>query len=506
MSESNLQQGSQGPPEPPGQGPAGTGGTGEAAPVAEMAETADAVVLGAGMSGLAAARALLRAGRHPLVLEAGDRPGGVMETAASAGFLAELGPSTVQEASALLELAAAAGCAGELIPAAAAAARRRFVVHRGRLVALPGGPRGLLTTPLLSWRGKARLATEPWRRRGPGPHESVAAFFGRRLGGETLPLADAIGLGVFAGDPEELAIGYAFSRAYSLEREHGSLLRGMLHAARRGSRAAGGRPRAARRLIAYRGGFAELGRRLAEGLDVRYGCAALEAVRDGDGFRVRAAQGERRLVLSAPRLVSALPAAATAAVLLPLALVAGGAVGADRGGGGGTGAGAGRAGLEAIAGIPHAPVAVVALGYDRGQVLHPLDGFGFLAPHREGRRILGCLFSSSLFPDRAPGGRVLLTVMVGGRRRAPLVELPDAELVGLAHGELAELLGVNGQPEPAMVRRWQPGIPQPDARWPEARHAASALERAHPGLTILGNWLHGVGLPDCARAGWEMQP
>jgi oxygen-dependent protoporphyrinogen oxidase len=448
-------------------------------------EAFDALVLGAGISGLAAAHALLRAGRHPVVLEAGERPGGVMETAASSGFLAELGPSTVQEAPALLELAAAAGCAGELIPAAAAAARRRFVVHRGRLVALPGGPRGLLTTPLLSWRGKARLATEPWRRRGPGPHESLAAFFGRRLGSETLPLADAIGLGIFAGDPEELAVGYAFSRAYALEREHGSLLRGMLHAARRGSRAAGGHPRAARRLIAFRGGFAELGRRLAAGLDVRHGCTALGAYRDAGGFRVLASQGERQLVLSAPRLVSALPASATAAVLAPLAA-------------------AGPAGLAVIAGIPHAPVAVVALGYDRGQVLHPLDGFGFLAPHREGRKILGCLFSSSLFPDRAPGGRVLLTVMIGGRRRAPLVELPEADLVGLAHGELVELLGVRGQPAPALVRRWRPGIPQPDARWPEARHAASALERAHPGLTILGNWLHGVGLPDCARAGWEM--
>lgn len=451
-----------------------------------LVEVADALVLGAGMSGLAAARALLRAGRRPLVLEASARPGGVMETAGSAGFLAELGPSTVQESPALRELAAAAGCAGELVPAAAAA-RRRFVVHRGRIVALPGGPRGLLTTPLLSWRGKARLATEPWRRRGPGPQESVAAFFGRRLGSEALPLADAIGLGVFAGDPEELAIGFAFSSAYSLEHEHGSLLRGLFHAARRGSRAAGGRARAARRLVSWRGGFAELARRLAGGLDVRFGCAVQEAVRDGGGFRVRAVLEGRQLAFSAPRLVSALPAAATAEVLAPLASGA-------------------AAELAAIAGIPHAPVAVVALGYARGQVLHPLDGFGFLAPHREGRRILGCLFSSSLFPERAPAGRVLLTVMAGGRRRAALVDLPDADLIGLAHGELAELLGARGQPELALLRRWQPGIPQPDARWPEVRDAALALERAHPGLTVLGNWLHGVGLPDCARAGWEIAP
>lgn len=480
------------------------------------AETADALVLGAGISGLAAAHALVRAGRRPLVIEAGHRPGGVMDTVASAGFLAELGPNTVQEAPALLELAAAAGCAGDLTPAAASA-RKRFVVHHGRLVALPGGPPGVLTTPLLSWRGKARLATEPWRRRGPGPHESVAAFFGRRFGSEAVPLADAMGLGVFAGDPDELAIGFAFGRAYALEREHGSLLRGLLHAGRRASRAVAGRPRAARRLVAYRGGFAELGRRLAAGLEVRYGCAAVSAVREGDGFRVEAEQEGGQVTFRASRLVSALPAGPTATVLAPLA------PGGDAAGAGGLGArpapgvrdgqSAGgeaargtqdRGGLGAVAAIPHAPVAVIALGYPRAGLLHPLDGFGFLAPHREGRQILGCLFSSSLFPERAPAGRVLLTVMVGGRRRPGLVALPDDEIVALAHGEIAALLGAREAPELALVRRWQPGIPQPDARWAEARDAAAALERAHPGLTILGSWLHGVGLPECARAGWEL--
>ncbi len=449
------------------------------------AEPAAALVLGAGVSGLAAARALARRGLRAVVLEAAAEPGGAMRSREEAGYLAELGPNTVQEGAALLALAADAGCADRLVPAADAA-RRRFVVHRGRLVPLPAGPPGLLTTRLLSWRGRARLATEPLRRRGPGPAESVAAFFGRRLGREALPLADAMSLGVYAGDPAELAIGFAFARVHTLERDHGSLLRGMLSAAR-------GRPGGlGRRLLGFRGGFAALARQLAAGLDVRLGFRVAEVTGggpEGARFRVRALHGGAPVELTAPRLVSALPAAATAAVLAPLAAPP---------------AGAGLANLEAIGAVVHAPVAVVAIGYERRRVSHPLDGFGFLAPHREGRRILGCLFSSTLFPDRAPAGAVLLTAMVGGRRRPELVEMPDAGLLALVRGELEELLGAAGEPTVALVRRWRPGIPQPDARWPAARDAALALERAHPGLTVLGSWCRGVGLPDCARAGWEL--
>jgi protoporphyrinogen oxidase len=525
----------------------------------------DVVVVGAGMSGLAAARALAGRGLRVVVVEAAGRPGGVLVSAARGGFLAELGPNTVQESPALLALAADAGCAEELVPAAAAA-RRRFLVHRGRLVALPAGPPGLLTTPLLTWRGKARLATEPWRRRGSGPQESVAAFFHRRLGREALPLADAMGLGVFAGDPEELAMGYAFRRAYALEHEHGSLLRGMLRAA----------PGAARRLLACRGGFASLGERLAAGLDVRCGLPAVAVARDADGrFLVTAGHGDQTIRLAARRLVTALPAHATATLLSPLAATLAPGTGATAASA--SAAAAGRpavpasaaaaslptgpasaaaaslptgpasavagglptgpasaaaaslptgpasaaagglrtvpaaaappgapAALAAIARIPHAPVAVVALGYARGAVAHPLDGFGFLAPHREGRRVLGCLFSSSLFADRAPAGHVLLTAMVGGRRRAELLDGSDDELAGVVREELAALLGARGEPALTLVRRWVPGIPQPDARWPEARDAARALEAAAPGLTVLGSWLHGVGVPDCAAAGWSL--
>lgn len=433
-------------------------------------ETLDALVLGAGISGLAAARALARAGWTVRVIEEREAPGGTIRTAESAGFRVELGPNTVQDSPELRELARDANCEDGLVPASPQA-RRRYLVHRGRLAPLPSGPPGLLRTPLLSAGAKLRLATDPWRSRGPGPQESVAAFFRRRLGPGVERLADAMVLGIYAGDPEELAVGYAFRRVHALERDHGSLFAGL-------RRSAGARPPG---LVSFQGGLATFADRLTKGLEVETGCRATEIRREGDAFRVTVARGDERRELTASRLVTALPASSTARLLSPLGST------------------------QAIAGIPHAPVAVVALGYERARVSHPLDGFGFLAPHPEGRDILGCIFTSTLFPATAPEGHVLLTAMVGGRRRPGLVDLDDDALQSKAHCELVQLLGIEGGPVFRKVTRWQPGIPQPTSHQTAVIEEAAVLERAHPGLKVLGNWLHGVGVPDCIRAGWGVR-
>lgn len=428
-----------------------------------------ALVLGAGISGLAAAHRLRRDGFDVTVLEAAERPGGTWCTVAREHFRFELGPNTVLRSPELDALCRAAGCA-EGLRDAAPAAKRRYLLRDGALVALPSGPPGLLTTPLLSWRGKLRLVAGAlvggFR---PRTDDTVARYFARTLGREAAPLVDALVTGVFAGDPDELLLSRAFPRLFRAVRRHGGTLFRALRSRE------GPRPP----MVGYRGGFAHLARDLAEPIDVRYGARATAVEAAESGFRVRWEAGGETTAETAAHVVTALPAAATAAVLHPI-----------------------DDDLAAITAVPHAPVAVVALGFRRQDVGHRLDGFGFLAPHLEGCDVLGCLFVSTLFPDAAPAGHIALVAMVGGRRRAALVDQDDGPLLRRTVDALRPLLGLRGAPVVGVVHRWRPGIPQPDTALDLAIHAADRLEGQHPGLEILGGWRHGVGVPDCVRAGW----
>ena len=437
----------------------------------------DAVVVGGGITGLAAAFRLARAGRSVALVEASERVGGCIETwkaeGAGGGWLFELGPNTILGGAPALEaLIADAGLAGERI-AADPAARRRYLWRRGRLRALPRGPLGLLATPLLSPRAKLRLLREPWAPGPPPEEDSVADFARRRLGGEALDVLVAPFVsGLWAGDPEKLSLPHAFPRLAALELEHGSLLKGML----RSGRAAGA---ASRGLFTLRGGLDALPRRLAEAVDaatsvegagIHTGTACRRLTPVGGRLRIETAAAAFR----APRVVLAVPAAAAAEIL------------ADATGGA----------SRALADVPAAPVVTVALGYRRADVPHPLDGFGFLAPHGEGLSILGCLFPSSLFSGRAPGGHAALTAIAGGRTWPGLPDLPDAELLALVRADVARTLGVTAEPIVHRIRRWVPGIPQYELGHRRFAELARAIESRLPGLALAGSYLGGVSLPD----------
>jgi len=431
----------------------------------------DAVVVGAGISGLAAAFRLARGGLRVAVLEAAERVGGAIETFSDGAWRFEMGPNTVVENDPSVgRLIRDAGLEGEKI-VASPSAKRRYLYKGSQLVPLPGGPGGLLKTPLFSAGAKLRLLREPWIGRPPeGVEESIAQFVRRRLGTEFLDYAvGPFVSGVYAGDPERLSARWAVPKIYVLEREHGSLLRGAL--ARRKGPAPGGA------MISFREGLEELPRGLAREIgkigDLRTGVAARQIVRAGNGFRVETSAGP----VEAARVVLAVPAD-TAARLLEEATSG--------------------ASLP-LAEVPYAAVAVVSLGWRREEVGHPLDGFGFLAPRKEGLRLLGCLFPSQIFPGRAPEGHVALAAFGGGRTDPEFAGWDEDQIAATVIAELRGPLKLRGEPAFRLVRRWPRAIPQYELGHGRFVERAREIERSLPGLRLAGNFLGGISVPDCIR-------
>lgn len=453
------------------------------------------VVIGAGISGLATGfRLMERAAMlgSPLelhVLEAESRVGGTMGSIqTSDGFIIETGPNGVLDNKPdTLALARDLGIGNRLV-SGSDSANRRWILLDGRLEALPSSPGAFLRSRLLSPLAKLRIAMEMWvPRRRALTDESVADFARRRLGRRALErLIDPFVSGVFAGDPERLSVRSAFPRLVELEAQYGSLIRASkaLARARRALPAAGGSasndaPAAGPggKLWSFEGGMRDLPLALeaALGSAVHTSERVIDLRRAQDGWVVATDTGRRFSGVDA--VVLTIPAFAAARLLAPLS------------------EGLSRP-LEAI---EYAPVSVVALGFRRQDVTHPLDGFGFLVPAREKRPILGCLIDSSVYPGRAPEGHVLLRSMVGGSRRPEEALRPDEELIELVMNELDPHFGFEGRPVTAEVIRWRNAIPQYTLGHRDRVDQVDAASREWPGLWIAGNALRGVAVNDCVR-------
>jgi oxygen-dependent protoporphyrinogen oxidase len=433
-------------------------------------ERADVLIIGAGISGLTTAFHLTRDGLRVTVLEASSRVGGAIQTLTDGPWRFELGPSTVLESNeSVSRLIREAGLDREKLTALPSA-KRRFLWKGDRLHALPGGPGSFLATPLFPVAAKLRLLREPWIPRPAGePEETIAQLVRRRLGQDFLDYAvGPFVSGVYAGDPERLAVRWAVPKIHALERDHGSLIRGAM--ARRKGASPGGA------MISFREGLEELPRRLAARIgDVRTGVACERLIRTDSGFRAETSAG----AFAAERAVLAVPADVAASLL-------------DDATGGES---------RPLAEIPYAAVAVVALGYRRADVAHPLGGFGFLAPRKEGLRVLGCLFPSEIFPDRAPAGHVALSAFVGGRTDPEIAGWDDDRIIAAVEADLRRALGVSGAPVFRVVRRWPRAIPQYELGHRRYLDLARRLESTLPGLRLGGNYLRGVSIPDCIQNG-----
>ena len=437
----------------------------------------EAVVVGAGIAGLAAALELQSAGCDVLVADPSDRPGGVMRTDHRKGYVTESGPATVIVRGPMLDFLAKRGLHEGLLRAAPAS-RKRFLFRNGQMVRVPDSPWRIASTPLLSSRAKLRALTEPLRRRGRSSEgESVAEFVGRRLGREvSSALVGPFLTGVYAGDEAQLGAASVLPRWVEREQRFGSLaLGGLAGLLRRDPE------RGLRGSYATEQGFGPFARRLAEALaePPAIGTRVAWIARDGARWHVDLTSPSGDLALSAARVVVAAPSYAAADLL--------------RGIDGDV--------ASALEGIAYAPIVVAPVGIEQGRTREPIEGFGFLVPREEQLGLLGCLFMSQLFPGRAPADRELLHCMLGGVRWPEAVHLPDAALSARLAEDLSRTLGISDPPAPLGFVRWPRAVPQP-ARDHRARmHWISQRVGDLRGLTLAGSYVSGVSVSDTLASG-----
>lgn len=431
-------------------------------------------VLGAGITGLCAAYLLAGKGIDVTVYEQSDVAGGSIRTEKSGDWLTEQGPNTLMvRTEKVWELIEELELNSELLEANKEA-RKRFIVKDGVPKPLPMSLWDFISTDLLSASAKFRLFKEPFISGVDKADESIAAFIKRRFGKEVLDYAvNPFVAGIFAGDPERLSLKQTFNKLYELEKKYGSVTKGMLKSDKKSS--------ARKALISFKDGLQALPRRLTaklgNSLKQKHRVGQLRYSDNKWGLQFHDRDPSEHDVI-----ISCLPAYVLSEVLQ-----------SDKA----------TSYAENLKEIPYAPMSVIHLGYKKEQVQHALDGFGLLVPEVEDFEILGTLFSSSLFPGRAPANHALLTTFIGGSRYPELAHLDKEELVEKAHLELDRLLGISGTPVYTGHTYWKQAIPQYEVGYDTYLDAMQKTEDHFPGLFITGNIRSGVSVPDCITNGLE---
>ncbi len=446
----------------------------------------ETLIIGAGVTGLAAGYKLAQAGKQVLILDAADRVGGAVGSINEAGWLRELGPNSLMQTPDLAQLLDELDLSAEIIEANPIA-KKRFVAQHGHPVALPTNPLTLLTSPLFSLGDLIHLAREPWIKPAK-TEESIAAFVQRRLGTGFLDWAvDPFVSGVYAGDPSRLSTKAAIPKIYALEQEYGSLIRGGIAKmkAAKANPAPITRP-AKGKLISFKQGLQTLTNALATAItrtghgEVRLQshCVNLKRTEE-QTWQIKTQQGE---CFSCNHLVLTTPADVTATLLEPLDTAL----------------------AEQLNTIQYPPVASVVMGFERHQVAHPLDGFGLLIPSKEHKQTLGVLFSSTLFADRTPAGKVMLTAFIGGQQKPKAAEGSEDEILARVLNDLSPILGIKGQPEFVRIKIWPRAIPQYEMGYLSLIEQIDARAAQLPNLHLAGNWRAGIAVGDCLINGRKL--
>ena len=443
------------------------------------------VVVGGGISGLAAAHRLIELGQTNVTLvEASPRLGGTIQTQYRDGFLIERGPdSFISEKPEALALAKRLGIESRLIQTNEKY-RRSFIVRGGRLRAVPEGFQLLapsrmwpfLTSDIFSVAGKMRMAADlfmPRKSTNGTQDESLASFVRRRLGQEALErMAQPMVGGIYTADPETLSLRATLPRFLDMERKHRSLILAMLRQSHVQKSGTSG-PRYSL-FLSFDRGMQVLVDALAQvNADIRLN-TRVEGLRlNNQTWTVTTNTGEQ---FEAEAVCLAVPAYIAASLL--------------------------EGGLAAkLRRIKYASTATLNFVYERSAISHPLDGFGFVVPFIEKRSLLACTFSSVKFSGRAPGNHVLLRAFAGGALQPEIFALDESEMAARIEADLRELLGITGKPLFTEVAKWERSMPQYEVGHLDRVNEIENEARKIPGLALAGNSYSGAGIPDCIRSG-----
>lgn len=440
-------------------------------------------VIGGGISGLAAAYRLKQLGVQVTLFEAAERVGGVIQSERSGGYLVEHGPSSIEGIdSSTVELMQDLDLV-HLRTDAQPAAKKLFIVRQGRTMAVPTSAAHFLCSPLFSASSKLRLLQEPFIKPGQArQEESIATFASRRLGREFFQyVVSPFVTSVLAGDPERLSARYALASLYQAEQHYGSITRGFLAQARARKRQQSAPSLPSRATFSFLRGLQTLTdalyARLQDNIHLNAPVMDLSQLSDrwmvSIGGAARTQQSFDSVIVTTP--LYALPTL----------------IGAD------------PLDLSSLRAVEYPPLSILALGFHRSQVAHPLDGLGVLVPLVEKKTILGTLFSSTLYPGRAPEGDVLLTTFIGGACKPAQAEQPADELLAITLQELRATLGITGYPTFIKHMYLNHSLPQYQLGHHQVLERIAQLEEQLPGLFLAGNYRQGVSVRDALRTGYQ---
>ncbi len=431
-------------------------------------------IIGSGISGLTAAFLLKNKGYDVTLFEKSGRVGGNIQTVEVDGFKIEYAPNSLLKSPRLVDLIKALNLESE-VTAANAANKKRYVLQNGKLKSLPMTIAKMATDDYFSLRARLRLLKEPFVRTKSPENESVAEFFERRFGREIVEkAADPFIAGIYAGNPENLSVKAAFPRLYELERDYGSLLIGSLRSN------AEKMDKDFPRTFSFRNGVQTLTDKLAESLgeSLRMNTEVINIEKLLDGkWRVQTDSGED--IFDA--LIISTPAESAAKLIENL-----------------------DANLsEQLRQIYYPPIAMVFFGVKKDSLAQNLDGLGFLVPSSERRKILGTIWNSAVFENRAPDGYHLLTNFVGGARNAELFEKSDSELFEMVFEELREILGLREKPDFTHIKRWRKAIPQYLLGYEKVENSIEEFEREYKGTHFCSNFYKGISVGDCVKNAYK---